>query len=93
MSGALQKVEGVESVEVSLNAGVARIRLKPQNRVSLEKLRKIVTDHGFTPRSARVELTGEVLQQGDSWQLAVFRFPETRGRLCPGGEGWKAGGL
>lgn len=54
MSVALKKIDGVESAEVRLNEGKAIIRLKPNNAVRMEQIRKAVTDQGFTPKEARV---------------------------------------
>ena len=57
---AVQKVDGVESVELSLERAEADIRLRPDNRVSLDQFRKIVKANGFEPKHARVTAVGIV---------------------------------
>jgi copper chaperone CopZ len=61
VSVSLKKVEGVESVKVSLNEGLARIALKPRNTVRMEQLREVVEKNGFTPKEVRVAVRGEVI--------------------------------
>lgn len=67
----MKKIEGVQSAEVRLNEGVATIQLKPGNRVSVEKLREVVSNNGFTPRQARVRVQGQVISTGGTLQLQV----------------------
>jgi copper chaperone CopZ len=55
---AIQKVDGVESVELSLERAEADIRLRQDNRVSLDQFRKIVKSNGFEPRQATVTVVG-----------------------------------
>ena len=61
---AVQKVDGVESVRLSLERAEADIRLKPENRVSLDQFRRIVKGNGFDPRDAKVTLNGSVRKNG-----------------------------
>jgi copper chaperone CopZ len=61
VSVSIKKIEGVESVDVSLNQGLAVVRLKAGNTVSLEQVRKSVEDNGFTPKGARITALGQVL--------------------------------
>lgn len=67
----MKKIEGVQSAEVSLNEGVARIWLKPGNRVPLEKIREVVINNGFTPREARVQVQGKVISADGEVKLQV----------------------
>lgn len=71
MSVALRKIEGVDTVTVSLNDGVADIRLKPGNTVDPEAVRKIVRDNGFTPKAADVRVTGRIAHGGGKPTLTV----------------------
>jgi copper chaperone CopZ len=64
VSVAVQKLDGVESVEVSLERAVADIRLKPGNTVSIDKLREIVTTNGFAPRESVVTAVGRLIDRG-----------------------------
>jgi copper chaperone CopZ len=60
---AVQKIEGVESVDVSLKRAVADIRLRPGNHVSLEQLGQLVKSNGFTPKEAMVTAVGTLLER------------------------------
>lgn len=60
MSVALQDLEGVESVEISLTDGAARIVLKPENTVTLADLRTVVRKRGFTPKEAHLTARGTI---------------------------------
>lgn len=59
--GALQKIAGVESVEVSLNKGLASVKLKQGNNVRLPDVWETVRENGFTPKETRVIARGEVV--------------------------------
>lgn len=50
----LKKLEGVESVDISLNKGVVRIRLKEGYTIPEEELKKIVRESGFVLKSVEV---------------------------------------
>lgn len=64
MRVAVLKIDGVESVDVSLTRAVADIRLRPGNKISLEQLRKLVKANGFTPREASVTAIGKPIERG-----------------------------
>lgn len=58
MRVAVQRLDGVESVKVSLNDGVAEIRLAPDNSVTLARVREIIRSNGFSPKAAEVVVQG-----------------------------------
>ena len=58
--GALKKLPGVESVDVSLSKGLATVKLKPGNAVKPEILWETVRKNGFTPKATEVLVRGEV---------------------------------
>ena len=60
MRVALEKVEGVESVSVTLKRGVAHLTLKKGNTVKLADLRRIVKEAGYSSRDATVAVVGTV---------------------------------
>ena len=62
MRVALEKLTGVESAVVSLEAAVAVIQLKPGNTVTLAQVRKIIKDGGFNSGAADVEVVGTLIQ-------------------------------
>jgi copper chaperone CopZ len=68
--GALKKFPGVESVEVSLNHGLATVKLKPGNTVRPQDLWQAVRKNGFTPKETRVLVRGEIANAGQP-QLKV----------------------
>jgi len=84
------KVEGVESVVVSLNEGTATLKLKPGNRVDPSRVRQIVIDNGFTPKGADVRIAGRLVEREEKPALqgneldpvyALEAHPEAEGRF------------
>lgn len=71
MSEGIEKIEGVKSVDVSLNEGLAKIQLSPGNKVALEQLRELVRNRGFTPREANVLVKGELVSVSGGLRLNV----------------------
>lgn len=71
MSVAIRKIEGVASVEVSLNGGFADVKLKPGNRIDAERIRQVARDNGFTPKGAEVRVAGQLIEQGGTPALSV----------------------
>jgi copper chaperone CopZ len=68
---ALEKVDGVQSVSVTLKRGVAHLVLKKANTVRLTDLRRIVKEAGYTSREATVTVVGTVRTVGAQLTLAV----------------------
>src|SRR5437763_10704899 len=68
---ALKKVHGVESVEVSLNKGLATVKLKPGNAVAVPQLWQLLHDKGYTPKSTVVSVRGEIANVQGRLQLKV----------------------
>jgi copper chaperone CopZ len=68
---ALKKVAGVESVEVSLNKGLATVRLKPGNAVSVSQLWQLLHEKGYTPKVTMVSVRGEVADTQGRLQFKV----------------------
>ena len=71
MRVAVRKLPGVESVEVSLERAAAEIRLRPDNRLTVAQLRKIVRDNGFTAKEATVTAVGTLTERGGKPALSV----------------------
>lgn len=67
----MKKIPGVESVKVSLNRGEALLRLKPGNSVTVERIRQVVLDNGFTPKDSDVEVLGRVTERNGQPALAL----------------------
>src|ERR1051325_2553215 len=68
---AIKKVPGVESVEVSLNQGSAKVKLKPDNAVRPEELWNLLRDNGYKPKDTRVVVRGRVVASGGKIHLDV----------------------
>ena len=71
MRVAIRKLQGVESVEVSLDRGVASIQLGRGNRVTLQQLRQLVKHSGFASRETAVTVIGELQQDESGPALSV----------------------
>jgi hypothetical protein len=67
----LRRLEGVQSVNVSLNEGRAAIELKAGNVVTLEQVHTIVRHGGFTPRAARVTARADVVADTDPPRVRI----------------------
>jgi len=74
---ALKKVVGVESVEVSLNKGLATVKLKPGNTVSVQQLWELIHDKGYTPKTTTVSVPGELANLQGRFQLKVSGTKDT----------------
>ena len=72
---AIQKVDGVESVELSLERAEADIRLRSNNRVSLDQFRRIVKANGFESRQATVAAIGTTRDAGGELAFEVSGQP------------------
>ncbi|MEQ9439935.1 MAG: heavy metal-associated domain-containing protein [Cyclobacteriaceae bacterium] len=67
----LKKMDGLQSVKVSLNNGKAYLKLTAVNDLSLQKIQKEVKNNGFSARSAEVTLNGELVKEGNEWSVHV----------------------
>lgn len=66
---ALKKTPGVESVDVSLNKGLATVKLKPGNAVSVLQLWQLLHEKGYTPKTTTVFARGELTGSPGNLQL------------------------
>ena len=74
---ALKKVAGVESVEVSLNKGLATVKLKSGNTVTVPQLWELIHKNGYTPRATTVLVKGELANLNGGLQLKVSGTRDT----------------
>ncbi len=106
MRVAVGKLPGVDSVRVSLNQGYALVFLSRDTDLSVEQVRSVIRNNGFTPKEAKVRVRGRLERRDGSLLLVVppggrlFRLAEAveaRGRygeiasLEPGRELWIRG--
>ncbi len=71
MRVAVQKLPGVSSVEVSLEAGVATIRFEAGARPPIAQVARAIRDNGFTPKEATLRIRGRVVEEGGQLFLQV----------------------
>src|SRR6476619_4010361 len=69
--GAIKKFQGVESVDVSLNKGLATVKLKAGNTITAEQFWEVIKKNGYAPKETRVVVRGEVLMASGKAQLKV----------------------
>jgi copper chaperone CopZ len=69
---ALKKVAGVESVDVNLNKGLATVKLKPGNTVSIPQLWQLIHEKGYTPKATTVSVRGDLANVEGRLQLRVL---------------------
>lgn len=68
---ALKRVPGVETVDVSLNKGLATVKLKPGNTVSVLQFWQLLHQKGYTPKATTVSVRGELADGQGQLQLKV----------------------
>jgi copper chaperone CopZ len=83
---AVRKVDGVESVEVSLERASADIRLRPANRVTMAQLRQIIKNNGFSAKDASVTVAGALVERGGKPALSVTGLDAVWLLTSPGAE-------
>jgi hypothetical protein len=66
---ALMKFQGVDSVDVSLNKGLASIKLKPGNRIRPADFWEAIRKNGNTPKVTRVTVRGQVQARGSQFKV------------------------
>jgi hypothetical protein len=70
------KIDGVDTVTVSLQRAVADIRLRPENRVTIDQIQEMVRKNGFTPREANVTVRGSPVERGGAPAFAISGIDE-----------------
>jgi hypothetical protein len=67
----LKSVAGVDAVDVSLEKGLAVIKLKPGNTATLKQLQEAITRNGFTWKQSNATIAGQVFIENGKAQLKV----------------------
>jgi hypothetical protein len=67
----LMSVNGVASVEVSLEKGLAAVKLKPGNSVTLQQIQNAITKNGFTMKQSHLIAAGKVIQAGSGAKFQI----------------------
>jgi hypothetical protein len=86
----MRKVDGVQTVRVSLKDGLTVLDLKPGNTVTLAKLRQIIRNNGYPTKEAAVTASGQPAAGGKTFtvtgtneQLTLSEAPQ------PAGSDWR----
>jgi hypothetical protein len=66
------KLPGVESADVSLDRASADIKLKPENRLTMNELRELLKKNGYPTRDAQLELRGRIVDRGGKLLLDLL---------------------
>jgi copper chaperone CopZ len=67
---ALMKCSGVESADVSLNKGLATVKLKPGNTIRPSEFWEAIRKNGNTPKATHVTVRGEVEAAGTQLKVS-----------------------
>ena len=67
----LKSVSGVDSVDVNLEKGLASVKMKPGNIVSLKQLNDAIAKNGFTMKQSEATIDGQVVQDGGKLKLQI----------------------
>jgi len=67
---ALMKFSGVESADVSLNKGLATVKLKPGNNIRPSQFWEAIRKNGNTPKSTRAQVRGQVMAGGNQFKVS-----------------------
>jgi copper chaperone CopZ len=64
-------VPGVDTVNVSLEKGLATLTLKPGNTTTLKQLQDAVAKNGFTMKRSEASVIGQIVNNAGKLQLQV----------------------
>jgi copper chaperone CopZ len=92
VSVSLKSVSGVDSVKVNLESGLAAVKMKPGNTVSLKQLNEAIAKNGFTMKQSTATIVGNVVASDGRVQLRVSGSNEMLD-LAPEGQAPSASSL
>lgn len=78
MRVSLKSVSGVASVDVSLEKGLAVVKMKPGNTASLKQLNEAITKNGFTMKDSTATVAGIVVTTEGKTTLRVTGSSDLR---------------
>jgi copper chaperone CopZ len=67
----LKSVSGVDSVDVSLDKGLAVVKMKPDNTATLKQLNEAIARNGFTMKDSTATVAGLVVDSNGHAMLKV----------------------
>ena len=71
MRVAVERLDGVDKAEVSLDEGRVTVRFAPGNTVTIAELRRTIRHQGFTPKEARLTLSARIEIRGGALMAIV----------------------
>ena len=71
MRVSLRSVSGVDAVDVSLEKGLANVKMKPGNTATFKQLQEAITKNGFTMKPSNVIVAGKIIMVNGQPQLQV----------------------
>ena len=71
MRVSLKSVSGVDSVDVSLEKGLATVKMKPGNTATLKELQNAIAKNGFTMKDSPATIAGTIVATNGKTQLQV----------------------
>ncbi len=71
MRVSFKAVPGVDTVNVSLEKGLANVTLKPGNTTTLKELQEAIAKNGFTMKRADASVVGRITNNAGKLQLQV----------------------
>lgn len=71
MRVSLKSVAGVDTVNVSLEKGLASVTLKAGNNATLKQLNDAIAKNGFTMKQSEATVDGQVVQEGGKLKLQI----------------------
>jgi hypothetical protein len=67
----LKAVSGVDSVDVSLDKGLASVKMKRGNAATLRQLQEAITKNGFTMKPSNIIASGNIVMTNGQPKLQV----------------------
>ena len=71
MRVSLKSISGVDSVDVSLEKGLADVKMKPGHTATLKQLNEAITKNGFTMKDSTATVAGTVIATDANAMLNV----------------------
>ena len=72
VSVAIKKLDGIASVEVSLEKASADIHLRSDNKITLPQLRQIIKNNGYPTKDAEVTARGRIVDRNGAPTLDLL---------------------
>jgi hypothetical protein len=67
----LKSVSGIDTVDVSLEKGLATVKMKPGNAATFKQLQEAITKNGFTMKPSNLNVAGKLVVVNGQTQLQV----------------------